>query len=65
MIAYADGVGFFNTENQITKKDFYVAHIIQGKLANPNFEEILKRQGMDWIIEDAFCLADLMIGGEE
>ena len=30
MIAYADGKGFFELENEITLRDYFAAHIMQG-----------------------------------
>lgn len=34
MIAYADGKGFFELENEITLRDYFAAKIINGMIAN-------------------------------
>ena len=46
---------------QITLRDYFAAHALQGLLANPKLQEQILNQGQSWIIDSSYAWADGML----
>ena len=42
-------------------RDYFAAAALQGKLANPNYQQEILDKGQEWILEDIFSWADAMM----
>tara|TARA_R110000772_G_scaffold145742_1_gene255805 strand:- start:45 stop:275 length:231 start_codon:yes stop_codon:yes gene_type:complete len=42
-------------------RDYFAAKAMQGKLANPNYQQEIIDKGQEWILEDVFAWADAMM----
>ena len=42
-------------------RDYFAAAALQGKLANPNYQQEILVKGQEWILEDIFAWADAMM----